>query len=270
LPEKLRESNRAQARQVGETLAVIGCLMVPAFDPALTFAFADEEVQLLARLEHERWVAQQMAQASLHGPGPQVRSHPDLVPWAELSDEARAKNVQAVRSIPVILASVGFQVLRDRRAQDGPGQADFTADEWAILQQAMMAAGVLVSLAEGTVDADEIFALIKKLRQASVSHPRRLIRELTAASTFDTGLRAGTRYAGYEPAALEAIRSATVIVAEKAPAELPGFRAFLVEIAGVVADANREGGFFGVGARKRTPSEAAAIQAVSRATGLKS
>jgi uncharacterized membrane protein len=268
LPEKLKESNRAQARQFGEKLAMIGCVMVPAFDPAITFAFAEQEVQLLARLEHERWVAEQMAQASLHGSGPQDRSHPDLVPWEELSDEARAKNVQAVRSIPVILASLGFQVLRDSRAQNVPGQADFTADERAILQQAMMAAGILVSLAEGTADADEIFALIKKLRQASISHPRRFIRELTAASTFDTGLRAGTRYADYEPAALEAIRSATAIVAEKEPAELPGFRAFLVEIAAVVADATREGGFFGVSARQRTPSEAAAMQAVSRATGL--
>jgi hypothetical protein len=267
LPEKLKESNRAQARQIGEKLAVIGCLMIPAFDPALTFAFADEEVQLLARLEHERWVAEQMARARLPGSGPQDPSHPDLVPWEELSDEARAKNVQAVRSIPDLLASVGFQVLRDSKAQDGAGQADFTADEWAILQQAMMTAGVLVSLAEG-VDPDEILVLIKKLRQTSVSHPRRFIRELTAASAFDTGLRADTRYADYEPAALEAIRSATAIVAEKLPAELPGFRAFLVEIATVVADASKEGGFFGVGARRRTPSEVAAVQAVSRATGL--
>lgn len=184
-----------------------------------------------------------------------------------MSDEAQAKNVQAVRSIPDLLASVGFQVLRDSKAQDGAGQADFTADEWAILQQATMTAGVLVSLAEG-VDPDEILALVKKLRQISVSHPRRFIRELTAASAFDTGLRTDTRYADYEPAALEAIRSATAIVAEKVPAELPGFRAFLVEIATVVADANKEGGFFGVGARRRTPSEAAAVQAVSRATGL--
>jgi uncharacterized membrane protein len=268
LPEKLRESNRAQARQIGEKLAVIGCLMIPAFDPALTFEFADEEVQLLARLEHERWVAEQMARARLHGSGSQERSHPDLVPWDELSDEERAKNVQAVRGIPDLLASVGFQVLRDSKAQDGAGQADFTADEWAILQQAMMTAGILVSLAEG-VDPDEILALIKKLRQISVSHPRRFIRELTAASAFDTGLRAAdTSYAEYEPAALEGIRSATAIVAEKVPAELPGFRAFLVEIATVVADANKEGGFFGVGARRRTPSEAAAMQAVSRATGL--
>ena len=131
-----------------------------------------------------------------------------------------------------------------------------------------MASGVLVSLAEGVVDAEEMFALIKKLRQASIAHPRRFVRELTAASTFNTGLRAGTRYGDYETAALEAIRSATAIVAEKALAELPDFRAFLVEIAAVVADANREGGFFGVGARYRTPNEAAAMQAVSRATGL--
>lgn len=134
LPEWLKESNRAQARQVGEKLAVIGCLTVPAFDPALTFAFAEAEVQLLARLEHERWVTERIAQASLPGPGPDGRGHPDLVPWEELTDEARAKDVQAVRSIPVILASVGFQVLRASRAQDGPGQADFTAGDWAILQ----------------------------------------------------------------------------------------------------------------------------------------
>ena len=159
-------------------------------------------------------------------------------------------------------------MLRDDRAHDGPGQADFTADEWAIMEQAMMAAGVLVSLAEGGVDADEIFALVKKLREASIAHPRRFIRELAAASAFSTGLRAGARYADYEAPALAAIRAATAIIAGKAPAELPGFRLFLAEIAMVVADANKEGGFFGVGAHRRTRDEAAAIGAVSRATGL--
>jgi uncharacterized membrane protein len=119
LPEWLKESNRAQARQIGEKLATIGCLMIPAFDPALTFTFAEEEVQLLARREHERWMIERMAHASLHGPGPDGRSHPDLVPWEELSDESRAKDVAAVRNIPAILAGVGFQVLRNSRAQDG-------------------------------------------------------------------------------------------------------------------------------------------------------
>jgi uncharacterized membrane protein len=266
LPPELKESTRAQARHIGEMLAAIGCLMVPTFDPALTFAFDGEEVQRLARLEHERWMRREVAAGFVCEPAPQGRTVPDLVAWEELSDQARAKRIQAARGIPAMLAGVGFQVLRDGRAQDGPGQADFTADEWAALQQAMMASGVLVSLAEGVVDADEIFALIRALREASITHPRRFIRELTAASTFDTGLQAGTRYADYEASALDAIRSATGIVAAKAIAETVDFGAFLVEIAAVVADANNEGGFFGMGARPRTPREAAAIQAVKTAT----
>jgi hypothetical protein len=269
LPEELKESNRAQARQIGEKLATIGCLMVPTFDPGLSFAFDDDEVQLLARLEHERLMGERTAQRVEHGPGQEGRTHPGLVPWEQLPDEARTKNMEAVRRLPGMLARVGFQVLRDARgAQHGPAEADFTPGDWDILQQAMMASGVLVALAEGAVDAEEIFALIKKLREASITHPRRFIRELTAASTFNTGLRAGAGYADYEGPALEVIRSATAIVARRAPAELSGFRAFLAEIAATVADANKEGGFFGLGARRRTDNEAAALAAVTRATGL--
>jgi hypothetical protein len=131
-----------------------------------------------------------------------------------------------------------------------------------------MASGVLVALAEGVVDAEEMFMLIKKLREASVGHPRRFIRELTAASSFNTGLRPGTRYADYSGPAVETVRSATAIVARTAPGELPAFRAFLVEIAEVVGNANMEGGFLGVGARRRVPKEAAAIEVVRRATGV--
>jgi hypothetical protein len=191
------------------------------------------------------------------------------VPWEDLTDEARARSIEAAQAIPAMLAGVGFQVLRDTTgARQGAGEADFTPGEWAVLQQAMMASGVLVSLAEGVVDAEEIFALISKLREASVTHPRRFIRELTAASDFRTGLQPGSRYNNYRGPALEAIRSATAVVATRAPAELPHFRAFLAEIAAVVADANNEGGFFGLGARPRTPNEAAAMEAVKTATAL--
>ena len=113
LPEEFKESNRAQARQIGEKLAVIGCLMVPVFDPTLDFAFDDDELQLLARLEHERWMQERTAQGFEPGPARHGRVRPDLVPWERLSDEARAMNVQAVRRIPDMLARVGFQVLRN-------------------------------------------------------------------------------------------------------------------------------------------------------------
>ncbi|MFG2040421.1 DUF1003 domain-containing protein [Dactylosporangium sp. NPDC048998] len=257
LPEEEQEATRVQARRVGERLAAVGCLMVPTFDPTRTFAFSDYEVQLLARLEHEHETTQPTPYGTAGAP----------VPWEQLSDAARAKHMEAVRRIPAMLAAVGFQVLRDGKG-DVPGEADFTADEWAVLQQSMMASGVLVSLAEGVMDPEEIFALIKVLREASITHPNRFIRELTAASTFTTGVRPGTAYADYEGPALEAIHSATAIIAGKAPAELADFRALLIDIATVVADANNEGGFFGLGARPRTPREATAIEAVRHATDL--
>jgi uncharacterized membrane protein len=113
LPEEFKESNRAQARQIGEKLAAIGCLMVPVFDPTLDFTFGDGELQLLARLEHERWTKERTAQGFEPGPARYGRVRPDLVPWERLSDEARARNIQAVRHIPEMLARVGFQVLRN-------------------------------------------------------------------------------------------------------------------------------------------------------------
>lgn len=269
LPEERKEPSRVQARQVGETLAAIGCLMVPVSGPAPDFAFDDHEVQQLARLEHERRIAAQAAAAPGHAAGQDGRAGSGPLPWEQLPDDARAKYTEAVRRIPALLARVGFQVVRDgRAAQDGPREADFAPVDWDILQQAMMASGVLVALAEGSVDAEEILALIKKLREASITHPRRFIRELTAASAFNTGLAAGTKYADYKGPALEVIRSAAAIVAREAPAELPGFRAFLAEIAATVADANEEGGFFGLRARRRYGNEAAAVAAVASAAGL--
>jgi uncharacterized membrane protein len=268
LPEERKEPSRAQARRVGEDLAAIGCLMVPASGPAPGFTFDDHEAEQLARREHERRAREQAAGEATDRAGPDSRAPAGSVPWEQLSQEARTRNVEAVRRMPALLARVGFQVVRDGSgAQDRPREADFAPGEWDILKQAMMASGVLVALAEGAVDAEEIFALVKTLREASVSHPRRFIRELTAASSFSTGLRPGASYAGYEGAALEVIRSAAAIITRKAPAELPGFRAFLAQIAEAVADANREGGFFGLGARRRTGHEAAAVAAVTRAAG---
>jgi uncharacterized membrane protein len=267
LSEEFKESNRAQAREIGEKLAAIGCLMVPTFDPALDFAFDDDEMQQLARLEHERWLDERTAQGFEFGPVRGERTRPDLVPWEQLSDEARLRNMQSVQRIPGLLTRIGFQVLRDGRGeQDGPGEADFDAVEWENLQQAMMASGVLVALAEGAVAAGEIFALARKLRETSITHPRRFIRELAVASAFNTGLQAGTRYAEYEGSALEAIRSAAAIVAEKAPVQLSDFRELLVEIAAAVADASKESAFAGLGTQRRRSGTAMA--AVARAAGL--
>lgn len=148
------------------------------------------------------------------------------------------------------------------------GQADFTPDEWMILQRAMMAAGVIVSLAEGAVDDDEMFALMQELRGARHEDPNQLIRELARMPTFATGLKLDTKFEDYAGPGLEAIRSASAAIASKAPADLPAFCGFLVELCEQVANANKEGGFAGLGGEWQTAAETAAIDSVKRVLGV--
>ncbi|TQF06512.1 DUF1003 domain-containing protein [Kitasatospora acidiphila] len=268
LPEELKEANRLQARKLGELLAEIGCLMVPTYDPSLIVDFDQEEARLLARREYELRLSDRKARGAAELPSQRDTLGDGLVPWELLSDRARAQAVDMVRRLPAMLADVGFQVLRTGAGADGAGELDFTPEDWGTLGTSLMAAGVLVALAEGVADPEELSAMVKLLREASVSHPRRFIRELAGSSTFETGLRPDTTYVGYRGPALKTIREATAAVARTAPEELTGFRAFLMEIATTVADANNEGGFFGLGARPRVPNEAAAMEAVRTATLL--
>jgi uncharacterized membrane protein len=112
LSEELHESNLDQARHLGEKLAAIGCVMVPCFDPELRFEYADGEVAQLARMEHERWVAERHTRGFVHGSVREDHRHPDLVLWENLSDEARLKDEQAILDLPRLLDEAGFQILR--------------------------------------------------------------------------------------------------------------------------------------------------------------
>lgn len=183
LPEELKEANRLQARKLGELLAEIGCLMVPTYDPSLIVDFDQEEARLLARREYELRLSERKARGVTKLPSQRDTLGDGLVPWELLSDRARERAVDMVRRLPAMLADVGFQVLRTGAGADGAGELDFTPEDWGTLGTSLMAAGVLVALAEGVADPEELSALVKLLREASVSHPRRFIRELAGSST---------------------------------------------------------------------------------------
>jgi hypothetical protein len=113
LPEYLRESNRSQVADIGNKLRRINCAVVPTIDAA-PFAFRDDELDRLARLEHERWRQERTQQGWRYGSvrDDQRKLHPDLVDWVELSDESADKDRDAVRDIPRLLRATGFQILR--------------------------------------------------------------------------------------------------------------------------------------------------------------
>jgi hypothetical protein len=114
LTEELRESNRAQARHIGDKLTAIGCVIVPGVDDALPFSFQSDpdEVEQLARLEHQRWVRERLAQGYHYASVRGGLGHPGVLEWDALSDSVREKNRAFIRALPAVLAGAGFQMLR--------------------------------------------------------------------------------------------------------------------------------------------------------------
>jgi hypothetical protein len=114
LDEDLRESNRAQARDIAHKVAAVGASIVAADDADPAFAFSDAEIEALAREEHSRWSAQRGAAGWVPGRtrDDARKVHPFLTSWETLPEAERDKDRDAVRNIPCVLAHVGLAVTR--------------------------------------------------------------------------------------------------------------------------------------------------------------
>ena len=109
-----RDSNRQQADHIPVKLRAIGCRAVRGNVPGTPVSgFEDKEVELLARMEHERFVAERLLAGWTVGPRvPEHRTSPYLVPWDDLPEDIRERDRNAVRQIPTLLARVGENVIR--------------------------------------------------------------------------------------------------------------------------------------------------------------
>ena len=115
LGDDYREANRHQAAHIAERLEAFGYHIVPLADPdAAAVAFTPDEVEAMARMEHDRWCAERRRAGWTHGTkrDNDRKLHPDLVPWDELDEEAREKDRVMVRDLPAFLAKTGLGVER--------------------------------------------------------------------------------------------------------------------------------------------------------------
>jgi hypothetical protein len=115
LTEDLRESNRKQADHIPVKLKAIGCSFRPVAGrgPAAS-VFAGDEVETMARLEHERWMQERRLAGWTYGEQRESehRKSPYLVPYDDLADGVKDWDREAVWSIPAILALAKFEVYR--------------------------------------------------------------------------------------------------------------------------------------------------------------
>ena len=117
LSEEQREFNRRFADDVHTKLERVHCMIVPVPLPDPTghmVSFTDDEVELLAREEHQRWLDQRTRDGWTWGPerNDEHKIHPLLVPYDDLDEPTKEKDRAAVREIPVTLATAGFAIRR--------------------------------------------------------------------------------------------------------------------------------------------------------------
>jgi hypothetical protein len=117
LSEEMKEMNRDQADDIGTKLHFIGCDILPWSDyGADKFVFTPDEVELMAKIEHERWCKVKMDQGWQYAAvrDDKKKLHPCLLGWedARFSEVEKEKDRNTVRQIPMYLALAGFQIYR--------------------------------------------------------------------------------------------------------------------------------------------------------------
>jgi hypothetical protein len=115
LDDNLKESNRRQADFIPEKLSRVGCGFAPVVDSKpVIFKFTPEEVEILAEMEHERWVSERLLDGWMYGEERNVKKKisPYLVPWNELREKVKEWDRQTVRELPNFLAQVNFEIYR--------------------------------------------------------------------------------------------------------------------------------------------------------------
>jgi hypothetical protein len=115
LPESLKESNREQAADISRKLRAIGCDIAPMTDwDARPPAFTADEIELLARIEHDRWRKErESAGWRLAAVRNESRKEsPYLIPYEDLPADVKEIDRATVRALPAFLAEVDFAVVR--------------------------------------------------------------------------------------------------------------------------------------------------------------
>ncbi|MDM8552564.1 NAD-binding protein [Desulfobacterales bacterium HSG2] len=116
LNQFFRDANRQQADHIYVKIRAIGAEVCSEEEKTgmEPFEFTDEEVDFLARTEHVRWYASYSLEGYTYGPkrDDDMKTHPYLVPWEEISEDIREYDREAVRNIPKYLGMIGEKIRR--------------------------------------------------------------------------------------------------------------------------------------------------------------
>jgi hypothetical protein len=108
-----KEENLRTVRDIPAKLAAVGCVMVPGRADLPETAFTDEELETVARLEHDLWM-RGLGAGWRRGEvtDKEARVHVAYCSWEDLPEEQREKDRTLVRGLPGLLHKAGYAVVR--------------------------------------------------------------------------------------------------------------------------------------------------------------
>jgi CRP-like cAMP-binding protein len=136
LSEEMKEQNRDLVQDIPNKLAAAGYVLARTDGERRPEGFSEEEVELLAEQEHERWVLLKLAQGWSFGESRDdaARRHPDIIPWRDvgpekrqqrygmdgasrvgpgtLREEEKEKDRALIRQIGAILSATGYSITK--------------------------------------------------------------------------------------------------------------------------------------------------------------
>ena len=123
LSDNLKEQNRGVARDLPGKLEALGLVLrqdAPAGVAVVAVDPKDPRVEVLAKREHERWLARKLKTGWTYGdPRDDVKKlHPCIRPWEELPEHEKEKDRMMVREIPDIVLAAGMTLAhRDEKPE---------------------------------------------------------------------------------------------------------------------------------------------------------
>ena len=108
LPAHKKKANQHAAAHMDIKLRCCGCQAVAVHNetPEAPFPANTGHLEMLAQLEHRRWMADKYLSGYSHGNkrDEDRMFHPDLVPWEQLTEPDKNKDRENIRQIPSLLA----------------------------------------------------------------------------------------------------------------------------------------------------------------------
>ena len=162
-------------------------------------------------------------------------------------------------------------------------KSSFTTDEWTLLLQSPMIAGMAITAAEPS----GLWGLLKEsfagggaLTQAATSATTNALVKAVVGDFSSSDARSAARdglkakFSDSQPAdlkmkSIDALRQVSTLLDAKAPADSAAFKAWLLQISQSTAEAATEGGgLFGMGGVQVSDAEKATLTEISSALGV--